>query len=232
MVNPTTEDVFDSYIEAARDLWAVEHPGGTVRPAIDNTGHWSIADAGDVGRHESSKSANRELMTPALSLNVQRTDVETYLSAATLLACAWPNARGHRRWCTAPPGDYGCDTGDTCVLDYPEQHRGTTNEVEDDILPGYCQAGEAAATPDENIQAYTEQMDGPDPDTGGGGGGGGGTGDADGGGGGGGGLSGGAIAGIVVGSVAVVGGAVALAAGSGLLSAPALVGADAEALLI
>lgn len=237
LYNPTTQQVVNGYIDAARELWNAEHTGGTVRPAIDSGGHWSIADAGAVGRHKSAKSANRELMTPGLSLIAQRSEVETYLSAATLLACAWPNARGHRRWCTANTGNYGCSIGDRCVLDYPEQHPdataadGTANEAETDILPGYCEAGEAAATADEDIGAYNEQMNGPDPDTGGGGGGGGGTGDT-GGGGNGGGLSGGAIAGIVVGSVAVVAGGVALAASSGLLSAPALVGADAEALLI
>jgi hypothetical protein len=229
LYNSGTEETVDHWIEASRTLWAVEHPGGTARPAIDSTGHWNIGDAGAVGSHESLKSAHRELMTPGLLLTANSNEIDTYLSAATLLACAWPNARGHRRWCTADTDKYGCDGEHTCVLNLSEQHRSTNGENENDILPGYCQASGATTDSDDNIQAYTEQMNGPDPDTGGGGGGGGGTGDADGGGGG---LSGGAIAGIVVGSVAVVGGAVALAAGSGLLSAPALVGADAEALLI
>ena len=233
LYNSETEETVDHWIEASRTLWAVEHPGGTARPAIDSTGHWNIGDAGAVGSHESLKSAHRELMTPGLLLTANSNEIDTYLSAATLLACAWPNARGHRRWCTADTDNYGCDGEDTCILDLSEQHRSTNGENENDILPGYCQTSGATTDSDDNIQEYNEAMNGPEPDTGGGGGGGGGTGDTDGGGGGGGGgLSGGAIAGIVVGSVAVVGGAVALAASSGLLAVPAIAGAETEGLLL
>lgn len=171
LYNLETEETVDHWIEASRTLWEVEHPGGTARPAIDSTGHWNIGDAGAVGSHESLKSAHRELMTPGLLLTANSNEIDTYLSAATLLACAWPNARGHRRWCIANTDKYGCDGEDTCVLDLSEQHRSTNGENENDILPGYCQASGATTDSDDNIQAYTEQMNGPDPDTGGGGGG-------------------------------------------------------------
>lgn len=193
-------------------MWQTEHPGGTSIPIIDDSQHWKIDDTNaetNFGTHESETAAIRELMTPGIATTNDNTQVETYLSAATLLACAWPSYYERRKWCAE---GYPCDADDTCF--HPTEQHGTGTDIEADILPGYC----------SHAVQHT-------PGTGGGGGGGGGTGD-DGGGDGGNGLSGGAIAGIVVGAVVVIGGAVAVAAGSGLLSVPALVGSEAEVLLL
>jgi hypothetical protein len=106
-----------------------------------------------------------------------------------------------------------------------EQHGSGTN-IETNILPGYCSAGVAHF--DDSVTAPPGLVG----DTGGGGGGSSGGGGGGGGGGSSDGLSPGAIAGIVVGAVVVVGGAVAVAAGSGVLAVPALIGSETEVLLL
>lgn len=196
-------------------MWQTEHPGGASIPNIDAKQHWKIDNTNaetNFGTHESDTAAIRELMTPGITTTNDNTQVETYLSAATLLACAWPSYYERRKWCAE---GYPCDAGDTCF--HPVEQHGTGTDIEADILPGYC----------SHAVQHT-------PGTGGGGyGDGGNDGGGDGGGdNGGNGLSGGAIAGIVVGSVAVVGGAVALAVGSGALTTPALIGGQASELLL
>lgn len=212
----------------ARQAWISLH-SSTDAPAINSGGHWEVTKTTtneqltSYGEHDSGTGPLFELMTPLIETNEDLTEVPgVYLSAATLEGCT-PTNGGSKNWCVPNNEEFGCTTvGDVCQRP-PEQH-GNNDVPQTDILPGYCSAG---------VEHFETGGHAPESGTGGGGGG---SSDGDGGGGGGGGssdgLSPGAIAGIVVGAVVVVGGAVAVAAGSGVLAVPALVGREAEALLI
>jgi hypothetical protein len=215
--------------ENAVKLWNQLHTNVVNSPTINAGRHWDIVadtndeanqEIADHGRHIGSDTGSLyELMTPELQPR-DESEMEVYLSAATLAGCSGP-----RLWCIPDNiiQGYGCTENAVCRL--PTEQHGSTVNTESNILPGYCSA-EVAHFPNGG-----EAPPGLVGDTGGGGGSSGGGG----GGGGGGssdGLSGGAIAGIVVGAVVVVGGAVAVAAGSGVLAVPALVGSEAEVLLI
>ena len=123
-----------NYHEIAKNLWQTEHPGGASVPDIDVKQHWKIDNTNpntNFGTHESDTDAIRELMTPGITITNDNTQVETYLSAATLLACVWPSLRAPQ----VVRG--GLPVRPRRHLFHPTEH-GTGTDIEVDILPGYC----------------------------------------------------------------------------------------------